>query len=505
MLWGGGSRVVRGDTSDEPFRVTVFPLPTRPMSDLTAQHRSEAIESTYTGYLSQAIDLYRQISTEDGWQSGILHTIGDGILGLPAMFQGDAAMIDALQDSNGVAGDFSRMYPIRECSQIFIDGIATNFGLGQYVLMCWGCGFTDIDTHAVCKTCGACQLARPIGTRKLFQLQWRDPRWLYQNTVTRQLYYTGNGGMIPIRKGDGEWFLFQPYPEVDAWRHGPWLYMTLAGIFARDAMFDRQRVSEVTTPVPVVTADQNTTSKARQEMHEELLGAKFDRRFTLPGGWTYEIVSCTAEYSSVAAEIAEWATGMVEVGLTGNLMGMKASAAFTDASIYARVGTVRRRKFAGAWVNDIMQQGLPWWGLDNYGTRSVPIMSVDVESPEDKLAASKSIEQEGKTLISIKDGLDAHGAEVEPSWLVERMQKLGIRIRMKPNGAAATSKIGLAPTDIANAVTADEAKNSEGLQPFGDDRGDMTVGQLGDMPAETPAAAPSSNPPPKPRRKRGAK
>jgi hypothetical protein len=408
--------------------MTVFPLPARPINDLTIQERRAAFEATYSGQLRDAMDLYRTTVGEDGWQSGLLQTMSGGILGLPSTFQGNPEMVSALLDADGTPGDYNRTHPGSECAKIFEDGIATNFGLGQQVLMCWECGFTNISEDQCCQTCGVWQQRRPIGLRKLFQLQWRDPRWLWQNTLTRQLYYTGNGGFAPVNKGDGEWFLFQPYPEVDAWRHGAWLYMTLAAIFARDAVYDRQRVSEVTTPVQIAKAVKPTTPQARLEFHQQLQESEFDKRMTLPEEWDFKIECATKDYSEVAEQIVTWATSMVEVGLTGNLMGMKAQSAFTDAGIYRRTTTERRRFYSLAWIRADQDQNLSWWGRDNYGTRNVPIQKIDVESPEDKLAALKALEQHGTSLNSAREAYNSLGYDLDPSWILENAQRAGIRI-----------------------------------------------------------------------------
>lgn len=427
---GAGGRVARGPGGSD--RVTVFPLPTRPLNDLTIQKWTESVTATYSGTMTQAVDLWRRVSSEDGWQSGLLRTMSEGILGLPLAFQGDAGMTSALLDVDGTPGDYGRMHPESECGQIFADGIATNMGLGQYVLMCWFCDGTNIDREGCCATCKRNQAARPIGQRKLYQLQWRDPRWLWRNVITLQWRYLGNGGQVDIAKGDGEWVLFQPYPDVDSWRHGPWMYMVIAGIFARDAVYDRQRTSETTSPTRVMRASKSTTKEARDELVQRLKDAVFDKDMVLSDEWVYEIVSAQFTYAEICDAIVAWATNMVEVGLTGNLMGMKAQSAFTDAGIYRRTTTERRRFYAKAWYRDIRSQGLVYWGQDNYGSRNVPVGSCDVESPEDKLAASKYLEQEMKSLDAYVATSARLGRPLDQRWIEDRLQRMGIRMGPAP-------------------------------------------------------------------------
>lgn len=431
--FGGGANVARADGGDG-LRYTVIPLPAVPSTDYTAQRRSEAIAISYQGRLQDAVDLYRGTVEADGWMAGILDTMAHGILGLPLSFQGDPEMCSALLDADGSAGDFRAMFPGAECAKIFRDGIGLGFGLGQFLLMCWRCGGIDMvstDRGEVCNRCCAPTFERPFGARRLFQLRWRDARWLFRNTITRQWYYTGRQGMFPITPGDGEWFLYQTIPDVDMWRHGPWVWATLAAIFARDSSFDRQNTSAVCAPTPVFEAKGPTAPKTRKEVETQAQNLRFGNKLVLPGEWNYRIEAATATYSDVSTAIIDWAVGMFEVGITGNRMGMQAQSAFTDASVYKRTTAERRAFYAGEWIRQTREQGLVWWGRDNFGSRNVPIGSYDVRSPEDKLAESKALGEEGDALGKLAKGYEALGVELEPRWIVERAQTKGIRVRPK--------------------------------------------------------------------------
>lgn len=398
---------------------TVFPLPVRPLSDLTPQMRRAAIEATYTGRLQEAVDLYRQVVTEDGYLAGILATMSHGILGMPHTFQGRADMVEALDAAGGTPSEYGLMHPENEAAQIFSDGIGFGIGLGQYVYR---------------------TVRRAYGGNRVPCLEWRDPRWLWRNPITLQWYYTKRDGMKEIHPGDGEWFMFTPYPDLDIWRHGPWLYITLAGIFARDAVFDRQRVSEVTTPTPYMRATKPTSKEARKEALLQLKDLAHDHRIVLPEQWEYDIASVSGEYHDVAQGIVEWATGMVEVGLTGNMMGMKAQSAFTDANVYKRTTTDRRRFFANGWCATARRDGLVYWGEDNYADSNPPIVAINVESPEDRLSESKAIDAEGAAIKSLQEGYGSAGFELDPTWVVERAQRKGIRVR--PKGGAMPPLLG---------------------------------------------------------------
>lgn len=444
--WGYPARIARAGGEGSDLTFAVIPAPTYPVPSRTLQRRTDAIAATYTGRWEEAVDLYRQTVGEDGFFDGILRTMSQGILGLPTSFQGDPEIVSALDDADGTPSDYARMHPLEECAKIFEDGCGLGVGLGQYLLMCWRCDYTDHDrvrSHEtgrvweVCRRCDATRVDRPAGLRELFQLQWRDPRWLWQNTISYRWYYTARDGLIPITDGDGEWFMFRTVPGLEPWRHGAWIWATLAAIFSRDAQYDAQNTSSVCAPTPVLRALKPTGPEARREAERKMENLAFDNRFVLDGEWIYEIVSASADYREICETIVNRCSDAFETGLTGNVMGRSARSAFTDANVYNRTTRERRAFYAGAWHRQIREKGLVWYTRDNFPGRIAPVSTADVRSPEDKLAASTALKAEGEALTAIKEGADAIGIELEPAWVLERLQRIGIRARPKPAQAPA--------------------------------------------------------------------
>lgn len=452
------------------------------------------------------MDLYRQTVEEDGFFDGILKTIAHGVLQLEASAQGDPEMCSALLDADGTPGDYGRMHPEEEAAKIFSDGLGLGIGLGQYLLMCWRCGYCDLDrvaddaggTCEVCRRCKAKRIDRPAGQRELFQLQWRDPRWLWQNPVSFAWYYTARDGLIPIVDGDGEWFIFRTVPGLEPWRHGPWIWASLMAIFSRDAQFDAQNTSSVCAPTPVLKAVKPQSPEARREAERKMEGLAFDNRFVLDGEWTYEIVSASADYREVCETIVGRCSDAFEVGLTGNVMGRKAQAAFTDGKFTNRTTRERRGFYAGAWAKQVREKGLTWWARENYAAPAdkCPILSLDTRSPEDKLAASTALKTEGEALKSFRDGLNAMGLEADTAWAIERLQRAGIRAKVKAGSSQVTS-LNLGVEQVGAVVRGAVALQSLGLDPFGDARDDLTVADLlnlakaGGAPPGAPPKAPA--------------
>lgn len=496
----GAQNIARGPGADVQH-FTIIPLPVQPNDDLTMQARADAIASTYSGLLMQAVDLYRLTVERNGFMVGILATMAHGFLGLPLSWQGDPEMIAALEDIKDhggnilTPGDFARQHPENECAKIFSDGIGLGLGLGQYLLMCWNCdgvewlrtaGQSDAHDVETCKRCRARRTERPIGVRELYQLRWRDPRWLWRNTVTLQWYYTGRQGMIPITPGDGEWFLFQTVPDQDMWIHGPWALGTEAAIFTRDARYDMQAISATCAPTHVFqfSGTSGADPRVRADMQSQAQNLRFQNQLFIPGEAKHEIHAAQGGdggYVGTADRITTWAQDQWEVYVTGIRQGTENGQGFANNGILQRVSRERRTFYAGAWIRQLCAQGLRWWARGNFGARPCPVGHYDTRSPEEKLAASKADTEEGAALKGLHEALDALGHELDPSYLMERMQAKGIRIRPKA-GAPAVRKLELGVDAVMACVRGADALASLGLAGFGDGRDQMTLAQLALLP-----------------------
>jgi hypothetical protein len=442
----------------------------------------DAINASYGGSVRQMVDLTRTLIAENGFLRGMVRTISEGLLGMPLSFQGPPEMVKDLINAAETPGEWARMHPLNEVSQIIDDGIVFNLGLGQYV-------FDEPE------------LVRPIGYHRIPRLEWRDPRWLRQDTTTRQWYYQGLGGEVPISPGDGEWLLFQPYPRLDAWRHAPAVYIMLAAIFGRDALFDRQRTSEVSAPTRVARAIKAVSPKTLSRMASDLAKMAHDNEITLPAEWIYEIVSASAgDYWKVCAEIVTWARQNVEVGLTGNILSVEGPTGFANAGFYVRVNMSRRQYYADTWCDCARTQGLVWWVRDNWGEQWVsrcPVPVYNVRDPKDAADEANVLKSFGEGLEKLASGISAAGLDLDRTGVMEMLQRYGIRTTPKATGSA-VAKLPLGVDAIGAVVRGGVALASLGLAPFGDERDNMTIAELaerakgGAAPAPTPA---SSSPP----------
>ena len=386
---------------------TVVAMPSRPSSEYTAKQRRRAIDEADSGHLMLAADLWRAALTEFGTSSGIASTISHGILGLPLNLHGDPAQVSALVDGDGSPGDFGQMFPESEASQVFLDGIGLGVGLGQRIV-CDG---------------------REIGSRNVPRMRRWSPRWLRQDRWSRAWYLATTTGEVEVKPGDGEWILFTPYGELEPWQSAPWLFVTLAFVFMRDAAFDRQRHSEVCAPVRVMRSEKPTTTQARRRSLKLLEAMQRDNKFVLPEQFKYELVESTGRIADIYQMIIDWAVKEFEVGWTGQTATTGDAKGFlTDNSIHQRIARDKLRFYAKVWYDCLRSQALTHWAWENFGSCHPPTGGYNVDPPEDIAAKGTARVQWAQGIIQQSQAAKEIGGWLDPRWVVEDAQKQGVRI-----------------------------------------------------------------------------
>lgn len=401
-----------------------------------------------------AADLNRAAITENGVIAGLVGTIAHGILGLPLNLQGDPELIAALSDADGTTGDYGAMIPESEAAQVFADGITLGVGLGQL-----------IEPHP--------EKMRPIGDRNVPRLRWWDPRWLRQDPYSRRWFLMTRTGEIEIVPGDGEWILFTPYSEIEPTLNAPWRFLTLSFVFGRDATFDRQRHSEVLSPVRVMRAAKPTTKEAREKNRKLLSKMQRDNYFVLPEQWIYEVVESTGRVADIYAAIIEWAERSAQIGLTGNTVTTEGNKGFSEGKIHYRIARDRLRFYAAAWFRCIREQALTPWAVENFRTRKVPTGGYNVEPPDDFLDRAEANKAWAESIDAMSDAFDRVGVQIDPQWVIEEAQRRGVRTMLKPKGSAPATRLEFTPSDLVNFVTVNEARQSQGLDPIAG--GEVTI------------------------------
>lgn len=434
------------------------PYAADPDRDMCA--RKSANAAMFAGTFNQAATLYRSTVGEDGALDGVLKTFADGLLVAPRPFQGNPEMVSALSDADGTIGDDTIMFPFEEMRQCVAEMVGFGYSLGQNTLSCWRCRAFGNENwhickavnsiggeyvHEVCLRCDASRYDRPVGVREIFSMQHWPLDALRREPYSKQWHINHRGGTIPIRPGDGEWCLFRTVPEIDGFLYAPYLWAVLAAILSRDAMFDVQATSMVSTPTIVFKSTKPNTPEARAQAAIEAQSLAFQNRVILPDGWEMEFINPDGTYNEVGSSIVDRMNAKFQIGVFGNLVVSSKGDAFTDMAPFFRVADSRRRAVGIMVAGQKRRFAHEWWALENYGTRNVPLQVFDTDSPQDKKARADALMQLGQGLKSLQDGLSAVGFELDPAGVIDMMQRANVKVRQKETALVALDQ----PMDTA--------------------------------------------------------
>lgn len=405
--------------------------------------RENSTRPFFVGSFFDAAAIYQGTVGEDGYFQGLLDNMADGLLACPHPFQGDPRLVSALSNADGTPGDDPIMHPIEECRQILKDLQGFYLGVGQYTLSCWRCRASDVTNFArskltnsiggeytieVCRACDAARVDRPSDVREIFVLHHWDLKDLWQQPYSKEWHIIHRGGTTRITPGDGEWALFQMGPMNAGWRYGPYLWLSLAAIFARDSRLDRQQTSYLSTPTHLWSPNGDSHPETRADIEKRVRQAGFQRQIVLEGKWTFDIKEPANRYHDVASGIIDDMIGMAEVGLTGTRMGLSKDSAFTDVAPFFRIPATRRKTIGEIWSRQVRQFGHVWWALDNFGTRNAPWHHYDTRSPQDKLAEASALVQMGAAMSGLVKGFGEVGLKPTMQWMKEFAQGNGITV-----------------------------------------------------------------------------
>jgi len=122
-----------------------------------------------------------------------------------------------------------------------------------------------------------------------------------------------------------------------------------------------------------------------------------------------------------------------------------------------------------------------------------PVLDIPLPDPE----GDARIKSYGERRAAFTTQIDADrkaGIDVTQEHVDQLAMRFEVDTVMLAARAANVQAIALAPTDVAKVVRVDEARASQGLGPIGDERGQLTIGQLDAYvpPAGAPGAAPDA-------------
>ncbi len=472
------------------------------LSDLESAERAAD-----SGSLATLARLMRA-ARKDGVLAGVLSTRTGGLVRLPKRFRGRADIVEALEvgHRDATRSVFDEMFPATELALLAADGILCGVGGGELV---------RIEGRDY-----------PLFVRydpEFFEYRWAENRW----------YFRSIAGPIAITPGDGRWILHTPGGRQAPWSHGLWKAIGRAFIRKEHAnLYKDAWEAKLANPARVAVAPAGAAEEQAQSWWRAVMAWGVNTVFGLRPGYDVRLLESNGRgYDSFVKTIADQNNEIV-IAVAGQTVTTDGGAGFQNSDIHKSIRADLIKETADGLAFTINTQGLPVWIVERFGEDALEdgcVVEWDVTPPKDRNAEASAlvtIAQAIKQLAEATAGHDqqldvgalltrfgvpmaakpstttgaatvddvtkvielARGARLQPTAdsLRKLAERMGLVLEAIPQGETQPKRLELAPTDLAKVVKAKEARLSQGLEPFGDDRDEKTITQLGEEAA--PAA-----------------
>lgn len=314
------------------------------------------------------------------------------------------------------------------------------------------------------------------------------------------------GAMVPIVHGDGRWTVYRKF-HAEPWKQEACVLpasllwaMHAGGVRDWAAASFTHGQAKLIGEMPDGFALQNANgltpeAKAFLGMLQELVSGEAGAAIR-PFGSKTEWAANNATAWQVFAELVlnrEKAAARIYLG-TDAILGSVGGAPGVDI---AQLFGVASTKIQGDF--DALEQGLrvgvyePWCAINFGDSRLAPMPHYLMPDP-DEAQRSEQRAKADEALMAAIEKRKANGFVVDQDEVDRLAQSFGVPAPRLAPAADQTSSVALAPTDVAKVVRVREARAASGLQPFGDERDDLTIAELEARIAA--AAAPQGAPPP---------
>lgn len=405
----------------------------------------------------------------DGLINGIMGVRTSGMLRCPVKFSGDPWLVEQLRGRDpvydrsgalvdpGTPGLFWDMFPESEQSAIVFDGIMAGIGLGELV-------------------------PRPGKPPRLRHLPLHFLKYRFE----ADFWYFNSGAsgiswaittdtdeppvaMDPPLPSDepGRFVVYTPYGRERVWIKGMWWPCSLPFIQRQNVVFDGLRWQQnLADPLKVATAQAGADEKHRTWL-ESFIRNMWRRAGGLvsPPGYQMELVESNGRGYEIYQQAYDQAGGDILVTLTGSKAGAgsEGGQGFSNAPEFSKIDASKTGMVAATWETTLHEQGIrPWTKSIGQERERAPWARFDVRSPEQRAADARALGELAAGVDKIDVTLARRGRRLDlDAYLEETGQSLPSQ-PLPADGAAATSKIDLAPTDLAKIVRVNEGRSGAG-------------------------------------------
>lgn len=303
---------------------------------------------------------------------------------------------------------------------------------------------------------------------------------------------TRDGLWIPIRHGDGQWIVFSSFAEKPWTQDAAVLPAALLWAAHANGISDwasssrshglAQMIGQLPEGVPLCDADGVLSPEAIafRTILQEIISGDAGVGI-IPAGASTNFVANGSSAWQVFLEMIlnrEKAAARIYLG-TDATLGAAGGAPGVDIAALFGVATTKVQGDFRAIELGINSGMLAPWAAWNFGdSRYAPSLGYEMPDPDAK-ARNEERAAAREALFATLERMRANQMVVDQVVVDRLSAELGIDpAPVLASSNSAQVPLTLAPTDLAIVVRGREARASQGLAPFGDERDDMTLSEL---------------------------
>ncbi|MCB9584563.1 MAG: DUF935 family protein [Polyangiaceae bacterium] len=459
---------------------------------------------------------------QDGLFSGLLQTRTSGLVRLPKRFYGDSDITQELAARTGTESLFDWMCPPSELAALVADGDLLGVGVAEI---------------------------RDVPGFEFPRLYRLDPQFLRYRFETNQWFFQSVVNEIEIRPGEGKFVIHLPYGLTNPWAQGLWAACGRAVIMRDHAELRRMSYSaKHSLPARIATAPLGTDEPTRQDWLDDLEWSE-NAVLEVPQGFDVKLLESNGRgYEIYQVEVDNGAHHLM-IALAGQVVSTEGGKGFSTTDLHRSIRADIIQASASALAGTLNTQFLPLVSVMLKGEevlrdRSYAQVEYDTRQPKDMASQASTLVAVGTAITTLSEGLAKFGEQPDvrrlmtdfdipllPKKVVEPLDieidtsdfddpksegvdvdqlakvidlaervglqptkqsisavagKLGVTTEDLPVTSAKVAKLDLAPTDLAKVVRTNEARQSQGLPPIEDPKGEKFISELGQPEAEDP-------------------
>jgi hypothetical protein len=323
------------------------------------------------------------------------------------------------------------------------------------------------------------------------------PFYLYYQVVDRQYIAITGDEPVAIRENDPKWWVMTPWGSYRGWLRGALRSVAPNWAVRQYALRDWARFSEQHgQPIKVLKPPAQANAGDKSNMLNQVANIGSSTTLMLPqqtgpdgASWLLELLEAKDRAWEAFPGLLEHCDREIQqvirgTNLTSEVQGGSYAAAQVHADEDSGYADSDVRKFCAS-ASHVWRMFLRF----NFGVEAEQYCPRFTMEPPDK-ADLLALAQSQQFALTVAKQAKELGWNIDAEKFAERYSLPLIGVAEE----AVSTGIPLAPTDVAKTVRVDEARQSNGLPPLGDERGNLLIAELEDYNASDDDKTPAKEP-----------